>query len=820
MDNKIEEYIENIFRGEAILFVGAGFSFDNININGNNIPNAKKLAELLQVEAGLKEIDTNYDLGIVSDYYINEKGKSEMVKILNQHYIVNTAQKWQNEILKFPWYRIYTTNYDNVLEVASESAGVHRKGISVGNEESTPFNLKDSIVHINGFIDEISEENIETSTKLTSYSYADSNFINGPWNVELTDNFMYAKSIFFIGFSMSYDLDIKRIVASQKYLRDKIFFINGKNNPVEKVALEKYGNVLNLNGEKFSEKISSQFVDFIPLSDKKIRTYSFKKCEISKKPESINSKDVSDLFFLGNLEEDKLNYNYRNSNYLVYREKINSIIDNLDKFSLFFVLSRLGNGKTLFLKLLERRLLESNYIVYKYNKNPSNIYEDVQNLNTTTNENCIILIDDYYSIRSSFSYLGKLDKKKYKIIVTGRSGLHENNYLDFLNKLKIPMEEVNTLKIDKIDTKEANQLKEIVDSNNLWGDLASKDDDYKNEFIAKQTQSGIGNFVIELVKSTNIMSKYEKLYSSFDLNTKRIILCVLINNILSTGLNIQDILKLTNNTAMSDFSIKDPNLNEFLDIDRNHIIFQSAKASGELLKKEKNRVLLVDLLVDMLKQANNLDSGLNFYKENSTKLKEKYNYLKRQIISFSNFRMLNQGIGEDELNNLAVRYYEYIQNDKFAKENPFFWLQFGIQRLNEENYFLADKYFENALSYAGKKGINDFYQINAQKARGILEDKIKNEEDVKIAFNSFHEAHSLLVKDLENRNNNKSYQLTQGILYYKFYEKFKSSFSIGQSIKYRSYVNQYINVVEGYLMYNPNHKLVGDSYEQLRKIIF
>lgn len=92
MENKIEEYIENIFRGEAILFVGAGFSFDNININGNNIPNAKKLAELLQVEAGLKEIDTNYDLGIVSDYYINEKGKSEMVKILNQHYIVNTAQ--------------------------------------------------------------------------------------------------------------------------------------------------------------------------------------------------------------------------------------------------------------------------------------------------------------------------------------------------------------------------------------------------------------------------------------------------------------------------------------------------------------------------------------------------------------------------------------------------------------------------------------------------------------------------------------------------------------------------------------------------------
>lgn len=59
---------------------------------------------------------------------------------------------------------------------------------------------------------------------------------------------------------MSYDLDIKRIVASQN-IWDKIFFINGKNNPVEKVALEKYGNVLNLNGEKFSEKISSQFVD-------------------------------------------------------------------------------------------------------------------------------------------------------------------------------------------------------------------------------------------------------------------------------------------------------------------------------------------------------------------------------------------------------------------------------------------------------------------------------------------------------------------------------------------------------------------------------
>ena len=138
----------------------------------------------------------------------------------------------------------------------------------------------------------------------------------------------------------------------------------------------------------------------------------------------------------------------------------------------------------------------------------------------------------------------------------------------------------------------------------------------------------------------------------------------LINNILSMGLNVQDILKLTNNLYISDKILLNPGLGEFLDVEKDEIIFKSSAASIELLNEEKDRRSLVHLLSKVLSKASELDYD------------DTYLYLKRAIISFSNFKLLNKEVSTEELNRLAVEYYETIQNYKFTKENQFFWLQF------------------------------------------------------------------------------------------------------------------------------------------------
>ena len=801
----LENHFINILQGNAVLFVGAGFSRENQNIYDQKIPSTDELTEALHKECGLSE--TTYSLSVISEYFIEKFSKRELID-LKKNLIVNTAIDWQKSLVELPWYRIYTTNYDNVIEIASSQVSLHRKSIDIGKDPAVVKDLEHSVVHLNGFIDDIDETSIESSTKLTNYSYSDTEFIKGPWYTEILDSFAYAKSIIFIGFSMSHDLDLRRLVMSQTSLREKIVYINAKINPVESNLLSKYGTIVEMTGEQFTEELKIEKNNFIPTDDDEIRTYSFIKSKNNILPISVNNHDVSDFFVTGNFDENKLFYNYKLENYCIYRDKIDTIIENLHKFNLFTVLSYLGNGKTIFLKLLERELMEKNYTVYRYKNDKSKIYDDIQKLNNIKDDNCVILIDDYYSIRDSFKYFSYLDKKKFTIVITGRTALNDNNIDSFKSFLNLEDEHVCTINIDSLYESELRQISHIIDHNNLWGTWAGKSIKEKNNFISKYSRKGLGTLIIDLMKSQNILKKYFDVYTSLDKTSKQIVQTLLISNILGTDLSVQDILLLTGNTVINDSVRDNVNLREFIDIDKDKLLFRSSLPSRELMKFEKNRTDLVDLLDTILKNSISFD------------LNDKYMYLKRQLISFSNFRILNEVDSEEELNNLAVKYYERIQNYSFTKGNQFFWLQFGIQRLNEKKYELADKYFDNALSYAKKSGMNDFYQINAQKARGIVESTILNVKNTEDALEKMKQAHELLTANLNHPKNNKSYQLSEGILYSDFYNKFKSELNDTQLAKFKIMVKKFENEVDAYLNKATQNRLVKESKKHLAKLHF
>lgn len=807
MEN-LENHFINILQGNAILFVGAGFSYENRNIYGKKIPSSSELTKALHNECGLSDSDSSYNLSVISEYFIENFGKSKLIDFLKENFIVNNAEEWQKKLVELPWYRIYTTNYDNVLETASNQVSLHRKPIDIGKNPSLIRDLEHSVVHLNGFIDEIDETNIESSTKLTNISYSDTQFINGPWYTEILDSFNYAKSIIFIGFSMSHDLDLRRLVTSQELLREKIVYINGKLDPIESNLLSKYGNIIGMTGKQFTDKLIIEKGNFIPTDDDEIRTFSFIKCKNNCQHISVNNHDVSDFFITGNFDENKLFYNYKLENYCIYREKIDTIINNLHKFNLFTVLSYLGNGKTIFLKLLERELMEKNYTVFKYTNNKSKIYDDIQKLNNIKEDNCVILIDDYYSIRDSFKYFTYLDNKKFTLVITGRTALNDNNIDSFKNCLNLEDEMVCTINIDSLCESELRQISHIIDYNNLWGTWAGKSKKEKNNYISKMSKKGLGTLIFDLMKSQNILNKYFDVYTNLDKTSKQIVQTLLISNILGTNLSAQDILLLTGNSVINDSVRDNVNIREFIDISRDKLLFKSSLASRELIKFESNRTELVELLDTILKNAIKFD------------LNDKYMYLKRQLISFSNFTILNEVTSEEELNNLAVKYYEKIQNYSFTKENQFFWLQFGIQRLHEKKYELADKYFDNALSYAKKSGMKDFYQINAQKARGIVESTILKVKNTKEALEKMNQAHKLLMADLKHPKNNKSYQLSQGILYRDFYNRFKSEFKDNQITIFKMMVKQFEKEIDAYLNKNSNNKLVKESKIHLTKLHF
>jgi len=784
------EGINAILKGNAIIFLGAGFSRENKNINGCNLPLAQELSESLQKLSGVDEdsLDSNLSIQIVSEYYISTNGKSKLVDLLKKNFTVFESMKWQQIIAVQDWKRIYTTNYDNVFEIASNEVRKHRVPIDISEGKSYGRNISNQVIHLNGYIDSINENNLSDSTKLTSESYTDTYFIDGPWRNEFEIDIDHAQAIFFIGFSLDYDLDLKRIIYSNKQNREKIYFINGKNlSIIKSVSLGKYGQVIDMDAKDFSKALERAKKEYQPIENETITTLSLQKSCLEGNRDIISDKDVSDLFFNGEVNKEKIYSSINEAQYIVKRTKVDEIIKEIKNYKGALIQGKLGNGKSIFLKSVECELVKKGYTVYVYNGNPNDLLEDIEKIKNA-DEITIVIIDDFYSLKSQFKYFSRLNNSNIKFIISGRTYVNENNFLDFLKKAQINDNEIISFNMDEIDEYELKHAYNLIENHNLWGKMSSYNSKKKKGVLKRISKNGFKNIALEIVKSNNIVTKINAEYSKLNDAQKNLILGILINNLLRTHLSISQIGTLTKTKKLNLNETENANFKEFVDIDNNRIIIQSAIAAIEIMNSERDKKRITNVMETMFRQADRID-------ETKT-----YEYLKRELVSFSNFKLIiGNKVEASILDELALSYFENIRNVKFAKENPFFWLQYGIQRLNAKEYQMADKFFDNALGLADKKGFSDFYQINAQKARGLIEEVVEDKVDVSLAYPSFEKAHDLLINDLEKITNNKSYQLSQGPLYELFYTNYYKFLSEDQKINFNFRANQFNRNVQNYI---------------------
>ena len=109
----LEEAIEAALDGEAVLFIGAGFSPGARNLDNEDVKNGRGLAKYLSGKSGLP-LDSTLD--DASDELLTKFGKDVLIKLLHTEYKVKEVAKYHREIATVPWKRVYTTNYDHVLK--------------------------------------------------------------------------------------------------------------------------------------------------------------------------------------------------------------------------------------------------------------------------------------------------------------------------------------------------------------------------------------------------------------------------------------------------------------------------------------------------------------------------------------------------------------------------------------------------------------------------------------------------------------------------------------------------------------------------------
>lgn len=342
-----EEALKYALKGEAVFLIGSGFSVgaeNGVSGEDNQLWVGSKLAKEL---TKLTEMDEDVQLDIVSQEYIDLYGERKLVEFLKEHYTVEKYEDYYKVLGKIKNIRVYSTNYDNLVEKVCCDCGNKVKGYSI-DADIRKVNKDKMVMHLNGFIGDLKDDELPGSFKLSHLSYNNTTFFDTSWYSYLIDELHSAKVIFIIGLSFSSDLDIRRLVASSE-LKDKILFIERPDiSNSSRKFMEKYGRVLLCGVQRFFEDMSQITID--DENEKKEVYYkSFKKASRYDNAIEPVDKNVHELFTKGK-EMDEL-YNKdekRRYKALVNRDKVMEVVEGLKGGKSFIIHSDLGNGKSIF----------------------------------------------------------------------------------------------------------------------------------------------------------------------------------------------------------------------------------------------------------------------------------------------------------------------------------------------------------------------------------------------------------------------------------------------------------------------------------------
>ena len=396
---EIREAIIHALDGDAILFIGSGFSLGAINEGDKKFETATPLAHKLLTECDFEEKDFTNDLGIASRIYQSTKSEIDLIEFLRKEYTAIDVTPEQEIIAQISWQRIYTTNYDNVFELACEKNKKKIQSVTLSDRPNDFKNKSNLCIHINGDIKRLTQEKLNSEFKLTNISYLTEDFNKSEWLTLFRSDLQTAKSIIFIGYSMQYDLDLQRIVYLTPHLIDKTFFIISEQaSKTEQMLIKTFGEPLPIGVKKFTEHINEIKKNHVHTTKLPDSYLCFSRPKIKDFPSSILDIDEFNLLVRGEYNIDNLYYSTINPTdfvYSIHRSKHEEVI-KLIKAGVQNILihSDLGNGKSIFITTLTAFLSKEGYNVFKFNKYYATYNREIEQI--SQKEVQYILVFDYY----------------------------------------------------------------------------------------------------------------------------------------------------------------------------------------------------------------------------------------------------------------------------------------------------------------------------------------------------------------------------------------------------------------------------------------
>lgn len=497
--------------GRAILFTGAGFSHGAINRGNDPIPLARKFAA--QLAAEIHE-SPDISLTVISELYNEAKSDDRaLLEVLKNEFSAKNISDAQRQILRYPWKRIYTTNYDDVAEFARSPDGSIPESFT---RDRMPLNFEAptrQIIHLNGFVGDLSSNTQVDDFALTLSSYIDKSLFSSPWATTLRQDFDLADIIVFVGYSLS-DTDITNILGRNPDLREKTVAIQWDLlSASEERFLSRFGSVLKIGGDGLSEIVRKVLVGGEPTvsvaGPENFREITLPSSPI---PRIASDRDVDALLVRG-IYDRGLFYASKllgERSYLAERADAKLIAAAIAKAGTQCVIhTNFGNGKTLLLEQLMFELLSKQKVrVFLFDRRTDNFSYDIEFLSKVEEPYALVveeLIANDDVIEAAVSQLSKAI-----VVVTARTSAFEVKTSDVRHLFS---SDVAVFDANRLHDDDVVSLIKILDSGAYWArfeNVRSAAD--KTRFIEKKCKRELGSVLLGVVGSQLLDDRIRKLF--------------------------------------------------------------------------------------------------------------------------------------------------------------------------------------------------------------------------------------------------------------------------------------------------------------------
>ncbi|MFL5766182.1 MAG: SIR2 family protein [Bacteroidia bacterium] len=759
----LETAIEKILSGRAILFTGSGFGYGAKNILDNNLLLGSDLTNYLYEMVGINKDEHDNDLKNASELFVDGFGVHKLIELLKEQFTVKSITEEHNLIGTLPWKRVYTTNYDGIIEKAYTEAGKLLTPVSLNEKIDQYKDFRKLCVHLNGYINKLTPDTLNSDFKLTNTSYLTTEFVNSSWISMFRSDLRTAEAIIFIGFSTSSDLDISRIMAEKlEEIKEKCFFIVSPTEAlISEMKLKKFGAPLKIGLLGLCEQIKEKQKNYEPPVHATYVYKSFNEILIPERIPIIKDQLFQDFMLLGHSQIDLIHQSIVDPQkypYFVLREETNAVMDKISEGQTDFVVhSNIGNGKTSFLQGLSVCAVQRGIRTFIFNKYFDLTTDEVERICSLGTK--VMVIIEHYS--NHFELIEKFKHFRTNNVILVFSERTMVNDTVYYSLEKLIGENYNTYSLEALKELEPITFSELLSNYGLWGEYAKMSSEAKRRKVTDDFKSSFRLVLLDIMRSPDIQLRLKSIVDSVKGNSSFYDACLLIiaSNILGFDMEYEDLIYSLDDELLNNPSFyNNPQLKDIIDFDNHLIRIKSSILSEGILHTNEYSHDLITLLVKVVKRLDKTRSNKNHL-----------NFLK-SIISHSRLQKLFNTREKNEFRDLVIMFFEEVKQLEYSKRNPYFWLQYAMAKLEMREYIVADTFFNTAYSYADKLDWFDTYQIDNHYARLLLENEVYN-GSTDTCMAQFLKAHKIL-NNKSDKNENRHYPFKVARNYTSFYDHY------------------------------------------------